>query len=540
MPSYDAIIIGAGHNGLTCAAYLAKSGLKVLVLERRDIIGGCCTTEEAIPGCPGFRIDLGAVNHQHMCAGPVVQELQLARHGLQYLWHEPLWFFPYAGQAGWLVWRDVDRTCHELSSFAPQEVEAYRRWHGFWESALHLLEPLDLAPPPTPADMMLSTEAARMQELWRAMLTPPAVLIDRYFQDPRVRATMAWWATQRGTGLLQAGSTPALSLQSAGHLTGAARPSGGSGALCEALRRLIVAAGGEVLVGSSVVRVHIKAGRATAVGTEAGELFETSGCVVSSIDAGRLFLGLLDESDVPRGLVGRVKQVSVASAALFKVDLALSEVPVFKRHGSRPEQTIASPVLAPSLEHVRDAWADIIAGRPSESPVLWAACPTALDPSLAPEGGHTLWLAQFAPFALAGGRSWDEVKQEAADRAVETFCGYAPNTRDAILGRLVTSPLDRQRLTGNTNGCPWHVDMGLHQSWGLRPLPELSRYRTPITNLYLTGSGCHPGGGLTGLPGRNAALEVLRDAGHKVRSVTLRSAARNYLGLLKSLLHFRR
>lgn len=227
---------------------------------------------------------------------------------------------------------------------------------------------------------------------------------------------MAWWATQRGTGPVQAGSALALNLQSAGHLTGGVRPRAGSRALCQALRRLI------------------------AVSTQAGECFETSGCVVSSIDVGRLFLGLLGEGDVPRGLAGRVEQVSVASAPLLKIDLVLAEVPVFERHGSRPEQTIASPVLAPSWDYVRDAWADIAAGRPAEGPALWSACPMALDVSLAPEGGHTLWLAPFAPFALSGGRSWDEAKQAVAHRAEETFCRYAPNTRDAIPGRLVTSP----------------------------------------------------------------------------------------------------
>jgi len=262
--------------------------------------------------------------------------------------------------------------------------------------------------------------------------------------------------------------------------------------------------------------------------------------VVSAIDAKRLFLSLMDPSDVPSGLLVRTRKISVESASLFKVDLALSERPVFDRYGARPEQTIASPIIAPSLEYVRDGWNDIVAGRPSENPGLWCACCTALDPSLAPEGKHTLWLSQFAPYELSGGRSWDDVSEAVADQVVDTFTRYAPNTRGAIEGRLVTTPLDWERLTDNTRGCAWHVDMEIHQAWGLRPLPELSRYRTPIANLYLTGSGTHPGGGITGMPGRNAALEVLRDAGHRVSRRSLTSMAKGYLGLLRSFLRFRK
>ena len=512
---YDAIIIGAGHNGLTCGAYLARQGLKVLVLERREVIGGCCPTEESIPGRPGFHINRGGVDHQHICSGPVPKELELEKHGLEYLWHEPLWFFPFDDGSSWLVWRDVEKTCQELAAFAPDEVDAYRRWHAFWEDALRLLEPFDLGPPPSLADMMLSTETAEMSELMRALLTPPVVFIDRFFRDPRLKGAMAWWSVQTGTPPTKPGSTLAMSLQSGSHLSGSARPKGGSGALSQALANVIQAAGGEVRVSSPVARVHVHGGRASAVTTEAGETIEASRCVVSAIDARRLFLGLMDEADVPKNLLMRVPQISVTSASLFKVDLALSERPVFDRYGARPEQTIASPIIAPSLDYVYDGWLDIVAGRPSRAPGLWCACCTALDPSLAPAGKHTLWLSQFAPFSLAGGHSWDDIKEDVADQVVDTFCKYAPNTRNAIEGRLVTSPLDWHRLTGNINGCAWHVDMELHQSWGMRPLPELSGYRAPIPGLYLSGSGTHPGGGITGIPGRNAALEVLRDLGHR-------------------------
>jgi beta-carotene ketolase (CrtO type) len=538
MPDFDSIVIGGGHNGLTCGAYLAQRGLRVLVLERRDVLGGCCTTEE-IPGCPGFRISRGGVDHQHMCSGPVPQELELGKHGLEYLWHEALWFFPYDDGSSWLVWRDVERTCGELARFAPGEVDAYLRWHEFWEHALHLLEAFDVGPPPTMADMLAATETAEMQELYRALLTPPVVFIDRFFSDDRLKAAMAWWSVQTGTPPTRPGSTLAMALQSGSHLSGGARPKGGSGALSRALARVIEGAGGRIELNAPVTQVHVRNGRATGVTVAGGETFEAGQHVVSAIDARRLFLNLMDEGDVPTGLLQRVRQVSVTSASLFKVDLALSERPVFERYGSRPEQTLASPIIAPSVQYVRDGWLDIESGRPSREPGLWCACCTALDPGLAPEGQHTLWLSQFAPYRLAEGRSWDDLRESVADQVIDAFGRYAPNTQGAVLGRLVTTPLDWERLTGNPNGCAWHVDMEMHQAWGFRPLPELSRYRTPIPNLYLTGSGSHPGGGITGLPGRNAALQILKDMGHAAPKKGVVGLMREWLGLYRSFRRFR-
>lgn len=539
MPTYDAIIIGGGHNGLACGAYLAKGGLKTLVLERREVLGGCCPTED-FPDLPGFRINRGGVDHQHMCSGPVPAELELKQHGLEYLWHEPLWFFPYPDGASWLVWRDVDRTCDELAAFCPQEVDNYRRWHDFWTQALHMLEAFDVVPPPSLADMMLSTETAEMQELWRALLTPPTVFIERFFTDERLKGAMAWWSVQTGTPPTKPGSTLAMSLQSGSHLSGSARPKGGSGAVSEAMANVIRAHGGEVVTGQHVSKIIVRNRRAAAVQTAQGETFEVGRVLVSALDARRVFLNLMDESDVPSGLLGRVRQVSVDSASLFKVDLALSALPVFDRYGARPEQTIASPIIAPSLQYVYDGWLDIQGGQPSREPGLWCACCTALDPTLAPPGKHTLWLSQFAPYRLSGGQSWDDISERVADQVVDTFCRYAPNVRDSIEGRLITTPLDWERLTDNPRGCAWHVDMELHQAWGLRPLPELSQYRTPLPNLYLTGSGTHPGGGITGLPGRNAAREVLKDLGHRVSKRSLLQLAKGYWGLWRSFQRFRR
>jgi phytoene dehydrogenase-like protein len=201
--------------------------------------------------------------------------------------------------------------------------------------------------------------------------------------------------------------------------------------------------------------------------------------------------------------------------ALLKVDVALSGLPVFDRYGGKPEQTLATSCIAPSMTYIEEAFDDIMHGHPSRKPALWCAVASHLDPTLAPPGKHTLWLSQFAPARLSDGRSWDEARDEVADNMIATWCQYAPNTRDLTIDRHISSPLDWERRTGNLNGSAFHVAMTVNQLWGFRPTPALSRYRTPIQGLYLSGSGSHPGGGVTGLPGRNTAMEVLADLGHK-------------------------
>ena len=536
MQSFDYIIIGGGHNGMVAAGYLAKAGLHVIVLEKWKFLGGCSATAEVIPTCPGFKFNLGGVDHIHILGTPVVRELELEKFGFKYLYHDPLWFFPYPDGNCFPIYRSIERSCEEIARFAPEDAEAYRDFNNLWQEILHILEPFDLGPPPSLADLARVAEGClKGEELLQFLLTPPKTFIERWFKSPYLRGLFAWWAIQVGSSPRQPGAVLATGLQTTSHLVGMARPEGGSGALTDALRRLVEHHGGVVRTEAEVTRILLNKNRVTGVRLQDGEEIACSKGVVSQIDAVRVFTRLLDESDVPGDLLAKVRNIEIGDVALFKVDVALDGLPVFERYGGKPEFTLATQCIAPSMDYVEEAFDDILHGRPSTHPALWCAVPSHLDPTLAPEGKHTLWLSQFAPARLADGRSWDEARDEVADNMIATYCQYAPNTHDLIIDRHISSPLDWERRTGNLNGNAFHIAMTVNQLMGFRPIPALSRFRTPIQGLYLSGSGVHPGGGITGLPGRNTAMTVLSDLGHRPRRKCLLEQVKQLIGMYRAL-----
>lgn len=516
MEAYDIIVIGGGHNGMVAGGYLAKAGLKVIVLEKWKFLGGCSATAEVIPSCPGFKFNVGGIDHIHILGAPVVKDLELDKFGFKYLYHDPLWFFPYPDGNSFTIYKSIDQSCDQISRFAPEDVEAYREFHQLWESVLQLLEPFDLGPPPSFGDLAQLTEGTMQgEELLQFLLTPPKVFIERWFKSPYLRGLFGWWAIQVGSPPHVPGAVLATGLQTTTHLLGMARPEGGSGALTDAIQRQIEHHGGSVRTEAEVTKILVKDGRAAGVRLHNGEEIACTKGVISQIDAVRVFTRLLDESEVPADLLRKVRQIEIGDVALFKVDVALNGLPVFERYGGKPESTLATSCIAPSMDYVEEAFDDIMHGRPSGNPALWCVVASHLDPTLAPPGKHTLWLSQFAPAKLSDGRSWDEAREEVADRMIDTWCEYAPNTRDLIIDRHISSPLDWERRTGNLNGNAFHVAMTVNQLLGFRPIPALSRYRTPIQGLYLSGSGTHPGGGITGIPGRNTAMEVMADLGQR-------------------------
>ena len=515
MPDYDVIIIGAGHNGLTCAGYLAKAGLRVLVLERREVVGGGATTEEAIPGAPGFKVNTCSVDHFLNERVPVIQHLELPRFGLHYLPVDPMFFCPFPDGTHFFIYRDVERTCREIARFSPQDAEAYPRFLEYWRNAAYLLDPLRFSPPPSFNQLAGLMEGEEADEFMRVLLLSPQQLLDEWFESEYVKAPIAWIAGQLGTPPSQIGTSVTTSLVEICHRSGVNRPKGGSGMLTQAMAAMVEHYGGTVMTSAEVDRIQVKAGAATGVRTTDGQEFRAARAVISSIDARRVFTRLVEPQHVDERLRRRAGNITISNVTMMKLDCALSELPRFEKYGAGPQADIGSHIICPSVQYLEKAFDDAKQGLPPREPALWSVCASALDPSLAPPGMHTLYLFQFAPYELAGGRDWEDIKEEVGDSMLDTLAQYAPNVCRAVVARRVSSPVDEERRTGNIKGQGYHIDSTLNQLYGFRPLPELSRYRTPIKGLYLTGAGTHPGGGITCIPGHNTAQIVMEDLGLK-------------------------
>lgn len=509
MSSFDAIVIGGGHNGLVCAAYLARANRRVCVLEQAEVLGGCSTTESLLPEKPGFRFNRGAIDLAHIQGTPILEELELARHGLKLIYHDPTWYFPFLDGTSVSFFRDIDATCDSIATFSPEDAESYRRFADMWRRALVLLEPLDAGPPPAVGKLAaLAALAGRDGDaLAHLLLSSPQEVAHRWFRSTQMRAVIGWMGVQAGTPPEQPAAALATAQLAVSHENGVARAEGGMGALIDSLRRCIEAGGGEVRLSAQVDRVVLDSSRRRVHGVAVGPDVLSAPVVVSAIDAYRLFTRLLPDAPLPAVLQRRVSDTHVYYPSLFKVDVALRAKPTLSAPGGQAGLT-ANINLAPSLAHVQQAFHAYAQGRWTPDPPLMAAVPSILDPTLAPDGQHTLWLSQFNPGAYW--KTADARERElCADSMIETFCRYAPGTESLILARHITTPADRERITGNINGHPFHLDMTLDQSLAFRPVVGMSGYRTPIDGLYLSGSGTHPGGGVTGVPGRNAAHVVL-------------------------------
>jgi beta-carotene ketolase (CrtO type) len=506
---YDAIVIGGGHNGLVCAAYLARAQRRVCVLEQAQVLGGCSTTESLLADHPGFRFNRGAIDLAHIQGTPILDELELERHGLKLIYHEPMWYFVFPDGTSVSFFRDINRTCESIGAFSAEDAESYRRFADMWQRALVLLAPLDEGPAPSVGKLAaLAAVAGRDGDaLAHLLLSSPQDVAHQWFRSPQMLAVMGWMGVQAGTPPEQPAAALATAQLAVSHENGVARAEGGMGALMDALRRAIETDGGEVRLSARVDRVVLDASRRRVEGVGVDGEVLTAPVVVSAIDAYRLFTRLAPEAILPPALRRRITHAHAYYPSLFKVDVALSAKPTIPHPGGA-EGVTANINIAPSFEHVQQAFHQYAQGKWTPDPPLMAAVPSVLDPSLAPEGQHTLWLSQFNPGPYW--KSADEREREAcAESMIETFCRYAPGTESLVLDRHITTPADRERITGNLDGSPFHLDMTLDQSLAFRPVVGMSGYRTPVAGLFLSGSGTHPGGGVTGVPGRNAAHAVL-------------------------------
>ena len=510
-------MVGGGHNGLVCACYLAQAGLRVVVVERRHIVGGAVCTEDDL--IPGYRIDVGSSAHIMIHLTPVVAELELERFGLEYIDCDPFAFAPTAAGEAIYFWRDVERTCESIARVSPVDADNYRRFVREW-GALNEGVFEAFLKPPTALNLgrhmifRRTGEKTNPVEMTRKLFTSYGALARETFEHEGLRAALVWLAAQSGPPPGAAATGDFLGWHSMIHRSGVKRPRGGSGALTQALARCLEHHGGEVRLSAEVERIELDGGRAVAVTLADGERIAARR-IVSNAHVQTTFLKLIGAENLPGKLAQRVRTVRVGNGFGMVVRCAVSELPDYTAApsgGQASECHRGLQLLCPSLDYLDAAYGDYLGGRPSERPAALAMTFSAVDPTIAPHGKHTLFIwGQYYPYELAGGVQWDDIAGREADKLIDVVNDYAPNVRASIIDRFIQTPLDLERRLGLLRGNVMHVEMELDQMFLYRPLPELAGYRTPIENLYLTGASTHPGGGVFAASGRNTAHVVLAD-----------------------------
>jgi phytoene dehydrogenase-like protein len=520
---YDVIIVGGGHNGLVTAAYLARGGKKVLVLERREMPGGCAVTEEL---WPGYRVSTGAYLVSLM-QERIVRELELERFGYHVFPKDPAFFSVYPDGRHLFFWQDEQKTLAEIAKFSARDAAAFPRYEAYLESLAVVVESLLLVTPPElppkkPGDFIEYLKLlARFRKLGPREITglvkiftqSAADLLDEWFESPEIKVTLATdGVIGANGGPRSAGTAYILMHHCMGGVAGKRGlwgfVKGGMGAVSEAIAASARSKGAEIRMSVPVSRVLIRGGRAYGVVLENGDELH-AGIVASNLDPKSTFLKLVEPGHLDPEFLASIAHYRVEGTSL-KMNLALDGLPDFTALPGNPApQHGATMHICPSIDYVERAWDDAKYGRPSQNPLLEMTCPTIYDSDLAPAGKHIIGIfLQYAPYTLRDA-NWDALREPYGDRVLDVISEYAPNIHGIVRERQVLSPLDLERRFGIAGGNIFHGEMSLDQMFFLRPVAGWARYRTPVRGLYLCGSGAHPGGGVMGAPGYNAAREIL-------------------------------
>ena len=534
--SYDCVIIGGGHNGLVTAAYLAKAGKSVCVLERRHVLGGCAVTEEL---WPGFRVSTAAYVIS-LFLPEIMRELRLKQYGLQILPRDPSSFTPMLDGRSLLLGPDMVESQREIAKFSREDAENYPDYNAFLERVAKQLEPVlnKVAPDPLPLSNAFRrigiskrlADTGKLLGLYKAVVSlgddiPMAFelltgaarpFLEQWFESEVLKATLA---TDGVIGAFSSISSPGTAYVLLHHVMGEAGGArgvwgyvqGGMGGLADALERACDDLRVDIRRESPVSSILTNQGRTYGVALEGGGIIEAP-VVASSVDAHLTFECFLQPDDLPETFRKAVSRIDYSSASA-KVNLALSEPPRFTcAPGEGIERHHRGTMhIAPTLDFIERAYDDAKYGKPSQEPVLEITMPSSVDSTLAPEGQHVMSMfVQYAPYQLAEG-SWDDIKESFGDRCIELLARYAPNVPDAILHRQVLSPLDLERTFGLTGGNIMQGAMNFNQLYCFRPVAGWADHRTPVQGLYLCGAASHPGGGVMGACGKNAAEQILRD-----------------------------
>ncbi len=535
--SYDAIIIGGGHNGLVSAAYLARAGLKTLVLEKRHVLGGAAVTEEIFPG---FRFSVFSYVVS-LLRPEIIRDLQLPKHGLDILpldgTFTPLRLGegPVAGGGDYL-WRvnDHGRTIRELRRWSAIDAEAYEEYGQLMVEMARFIKPILAITPPDPTSndprplLPLGGLARRFQQLpqrqqavfVQLMTMSASDFLDQWFETKPLKATMsASGIIGTYQGVKSPGTAYVLLHHYMGEIDGAFRawgiPKGGTGGISNAIGNAARALGAEIRTEAPVARVVVKGGRATGVVLESGEEIEASS-ILSSLDSRLTFLGLLEPGTLDPSFEDEIRRFKFRGSS-GKVNLAVDRLPDFTCLPGEGEHLRGAISFSPSVEEMEQAYDDAKYGRFSRRPYVDMIIPTLVDPSMAPPGKHVIsCFVQYAPYKLAPELgTWDDQREAFGDAVIDRIAEFAPNIRDVILHRNVQTPLDIERTTGLSEGNIFQGELSLEQLFFNRPVPGYARFRTPVRDLWLCGSATHPGGGIMGANGRIAALEVLKARGRR-------------------------
>lgn len=509
MSDYDAIVVGAGHNGLVAAAYLSKKGMKVLVLEKSHSPGGCVKTEELFPG---FKVNLYSFEQYIIHSTSIIEELGLSKFGLSYYLVDPTIFSPFKDGRFMLFYKDLEKTVKHIERFSPHDAKAYREFVGEFELLNDLLGGTSLSSPVSMLDLAISLKGTESEKLFQILYSSAKDVLDEWFETEYVKVPISFLGPA-AIGL--APSEKGTGWTAGWHLMGRnlARPYGGTGQLITALVKMLEFYGSQVLLNSEVKRIIVKDGTAIGVELNDGRRFESK-IVLSACDPKQTFLKLVGEDNLDSSLASEVKRIKVANGIAMKADFVLEGLPTYACNPTSGvnECHAAATYISESVNSLDKAFDEYKFGSNPKVPGLMVALHTAGDASLAPSGKHILSLeTRYTPYELADGSSWDDIKEGVAEDLLEIYSEYCPNVKNLVSKRYAASPLDWERDLNLPRGNFLHADMSIDQLFSLRPAIGISQYKTPIRGLYITGAGTHPGGGVSGSPGYNAAHVILKE-----------------------------
>lgn len=521
---YDAVIIGGGHNGLVCAFYLARAGLKVRVLERRDVIGGAAVTEEFHPG---FRNSVASYTVS-LLNPKVIADMRLADHGYRVIERPYSNFLPQDDGRYLLLGGGLERTQAEFRKFSNHDADVLPQYYDALETVADVLRDLSLKAPPNVGDGVKTlVDAARQgrrlaglpvekqRDVLDLFVKSARTFLDSWFESEAVKAAFGFDAV---VGNYASPDTPGSAYVLLHHVFGEVNGKkgawghsvGGMGKITEIMAKVCRDLGVEISLESPVETVLVDGDKAAGVRLAGGEEIAAER-VIANVGPKLLYERMIAPSDLPADFLRRIRAFKVGSGT-FRMNVALSELPRFSSLPEAGEHLQSGIIIAPTLDYMDRAFLDAKQYGMSKSPIVEMLIPSIVDGSLAPPGQHvaSMFCQQFAP-ELPDGRSWDDEREAAADVIIDTVERYAPGFKASVIARQIHSPLDLERKFGLVGGDIMHGHMSLDQLWSARPMLGHGAYRGPLKGLYMCGAGTHPGGGVTGAPGHNAAQEILAD-----------------------------